>query len=61
VAAEQVLVSAAVATVQEVVLDSLAWYRCVRCQEYSVNYPGFVAVHALKFIEQYPGSGRLVE
>jgi hypothetical protein len=54
VAAELVPVSAAVATAQEVVLDSLAWYRCVRCQEYSVNYPEFVSVHALKFIEQYP-------
>jgi hypothetical protein len=54
VAAELVPVLAAVATAQEVVLDSLAWYHCVRCQEYSVNYPGFVSVHTLKFIKQYP-------
>jgi hypothetical protein len=53
VAAELVPVLAAVATAQEVVLDSLAWYHCVRCQEYSVNYPGFVSVHTLKFIKQY--------
>jgi hypothetical protein len=53
VAAELVPVSAEVVTEQVVVLDSLAWYHCVRYQEYSENYPGFVSVQARKFVEQY--------